>query len=372
MPAKTRNGLKRISIRHVAEAAGVGTTTVSDIVNRNLVDKYPIETRDKVLRAMKSVGYTPNRAAQKLRGTRSREIGVVITREFNNPFFARLAHEIQSNLTRHGYRVQLIVVGHDMFSLARFPLELLSDDVDGVLLGPVYSTDRRHLDALQAFEEVNMPVMLFGGTCATNFLEYHWPHGQAGQLAADILLDRGHSRIAFLGSDDGTLGCDEGKSSSAAAAIARAGFTMERISHADTGDYDDFYQTAASFGRTWKQQPEEQRASAVICLNDQMAIAALAAWSDLDIRVPQDLSVVGFDNLPEAKVIRPALSTIDFRTAQQVEQLTHLFVKHLEGEHLNDEAKRLDPVTPIPIVRDSVKTLIDHQREPVSINDRPA
>ncbi|MEM1164690.1 MAG: LacI family DNA-binding transcriptional regulator [Planctomycetota bacterium] len=362
---------KNVSLRDVASLAGVGITTVSDIVNRQVEGKYPEHTRERVLQAVRQTGYTPSRAAQKLGGKRSKEVGVVLTRTFENPFFARLTHEIQKQLGRRGYRAQLHVTGKDLFLLSRFPVELLGDHVDGVVLGPVYESDREHLEALHAFEDAGIPVTLFGGSCGTAHAEFLWPHDAAGRLAADMLLDRGHRRILFLGSGVGSAKRRDGKVSGIEAAVEARGGMLDRVPHADTGDYEDFYQTAASFCRSWRSTPEAQRATAVICLNDQLAVSLYAACSDLNIAIPSDLSVVSFDNIPESVVLRPALSTIDFRAADQVQRIVDLMVCRIEGRDPNGSAT---PAEPIALVRDSVRPLRDDTPAPtgapVSPHDR--
>lgn len=344
----------RVSLKHVAEHAGCGVTTVSDILNRNIVGKYPPETRARVFRAMKQTGYTPSRAAQKLRGTRSKEIGVVLTREFDNPFFARLAHQFQRQLRQLGYRMQLQVTGQDLWTLTQFPMELLSADVDGVILGPVYESDRNHLDPLSAFEGSSIPVMLFGGPCGSPFVEHHFPHFDVGRLAGEMLFDAGHRRIAFLGGGaKAESGGRVSKEDGVRHAAERVEGEVTYLPHTDTDSYDDFYHVAASFARSWRDIPVDIRPTGVVCRNDQMAMSALAAFYDLGVRVPDDLSLVGMDNLPEARVLRPGLSTVDFRTSDQVTQIVTRLAAELDGREL----VRGPVPEPRKIVRESVRRL---------------
>ena len=351
-PVKTKRR-SRVALRDVAEAAGLGTTTVSDILNRNIVGKYPPETRARVFRAMKATGYTPSRAAQKLRGTRSKEVGVVLTREFANPFFARLAHQFQRQLRQLGYRMQLQVTGPDLWSLSRFPMELLGDDVDGVILGPVYESDRNHLDPLQAFADLQKPVVLFGGPCESGFIECLFPHHEAGRLAGQMLFDVGHRRVLFLGGKRDSSGADETSKESGVVAAARAcGGTVEFVPHLDTDSYDDFYAVASAFGRRWLRQSQAERVTGVVCRNDQTAMAAVAAWCDLGIKVPDDLSIVGMDNLPEGQILRPGLCTVDFRIEEQVERVVHLMIGALEDS--GRQASSQPPPTPRAVWRKSV------------------
>lgn len=351
---RTKSRRKTVSLRDVASTAGVGITTVSDIVNRQVEGKYPETTRARVLRAVHQTGYTPSRAAQKLRGSSTREIGLVLTRAFENPFFARLTHELLSAFAARGYRVQLHVTGKDLFRLSRFPVELLGDNVDAVVLGPVYESDRGHLDAIEAFEEAEIPVTLFGGVCGTCHAEYVWPHIEAGELAAAMLLERGHRRLAFLGSGIGSAEPLNGKVAGAKAVVAEAGGHLDSIPHPDTGEYEDFYQTAASFCRSWRHAPEDLRPTGVLCLNDQMAVSLYAACSDLGVSIPGDLSVVGFDNIPEAAVLRPALSTIDFRLREQVDRIVDLTVRRCERQMFSD---RCAAASPMALIRDSIRSV---------------
>jgi LacI family transcriptional regulator len=343
----------RVLLSDVAAAAGVGMTTVSDILNRNIVGKYPPETRAKVFEAMRETGYAPSRAAQKLRGSRSREVGVVLTREFDNPFFARLAHQFQRQLRQLNYRMQLHVTGRDLWTLSRFPMELLGEDVDGVILGPAYVSDRDHLDPLRTLADNGLPVMLFGGPCESGFDEHCLPHFEAGEMVGQMLFEAGHRRIAILGGAQKAAERTVSKEGGVQAAAERFGGTIQFVPHVDSDDYDDFYHTAAAFGRSWRRMPEHERPTGVVCRNDQMALSAMAAWHDMGIAVPDDLSIVGMDNLPEARIVRPGLSTVDFRVEAQVTQIVKRMVALLEGK----EASSTQVPLPQPVVRDSVRQL---------------
>src|SRR5690606_27814297 len=150
---------------------------------------------------------------------------------------------------------------------------------------------------LGVFAETDIPVMLFGGPCGSSFMEHHFPHRAAGMLAAQPLIEVGHRRILFLGGG-GPQGRRAGKEDGVTEAVLAAGGTVESLPIPDNDSYDDYYHLAASFGRNWRQTPPAERVTAVVCRNDQMAMAALAALTDVGVRVPDDLSLVGMDNLP--------------------------------------------------------------------------
>ena len=107
LTASKRPTRRRVTLEQVAIAAGVGRTTVSDILNRNAGDKYQDETRKRVEEAVRKLGYTASRAAQQLARGRSGVIGLILTRDLSNPVFASRVEVVEKEIKRMGYRMQL-------------------------------------------------------------------------------------------------------------------------------------------------------------------------------------------------------------------------------------------------------------------------
>jgi DNA-binding LacI/PurR family transcriptional regulator len=317
---------KRVTLGDVAVAAGLAKTTVSDILNRQVNGRYSAATRDKVMRAVETLGYAPARAAQMLASGRSGQVGLFLTRDFSNPFFARIAHLAQQNLQTAGYRMQLAVDDGDEEREAKTLRSLRSDGVEGVIIGPIY--EKIDLEIHRSIFRGQMPLVTFGGELESEFDCVAIDAIAGQQLAVNHLREMGHQTIAYLMAPPPRTNDD--RSRSVVPPLIRAGFDARWIiNHQDTGNYDDFFAVAQQFIAEWKAAPRENRPTAVACLNDQVALTLIAAATRAGLNVPADLSVIGTDNLPGSAYFTPGLTTIENRADRVIETAIKLLEQRL-------------------------------------------
>jgi LacI family transcriptional regulator len=344
---------QRVTLGHVAASAGVGKTTVSDILNRNITAKYPLETRNRVYRAVEELGYLPSRAAQQLVKGRSGQVGLFLTRDFSNPYFARVAHLAQQNFAKAGYRMQLALSTGQVTEEAEADLirQLRIDGIEALLIGPVYEP----VDILlhQSIFRGSIPIVTFGGDlhaqgfdqCDCVALDAH-----AGlTLAVSHLQRLGHSSIGYLFAP--AQRTQDQQSHPMKPVLVNAGINPNWIiDHNDTGDYDDFRNQTDAFVARFKATPTLQRPTAIVCLNDQIALCLLASMTAAGLSVPGDLSIVGCDNLPGSAHFTPALTTIDNRADLMIESAVRLVTHRLDHP---DRAAVAEKITPRLIERQS-------------------
>lgn len=301
----------RITLDHVARATGLGRTTVSDILHRPAGEKYSDETRQRVLNAVEKLGYTPSRAAQDLARGRSGRIGLLLTRDFSNPFFARMADITEREVRRRKMRLQLVIANYGVQGQTEQARQLLADQIEGLILGPVYND--REFDAIRQFLSERVPVVLIGHGIP-ELDSVGLDHYAAGRMIAQRLLKRGHKIIGNL------CAPDEDLSSASASLFAGLRDELQASGHfdlrwiirqPDTGRFEVFAATIESFIDSWIAAPAVERPTAMACHNDQVAMTALSCLHRRGIRVPHDLSLVGFDNLPESQYLVPPLTTVD-------------------------------------------------------------
>jgi len=288
----------RPRIGQVAERAGVSATTVSHALN----GRRPVSaaTRDRIMAAIEELGYRPNVVARGLRAGRSLTVGLVIP-DITNPFYPVLARGLQEVLGPAGYD-EIITNTNGTRDLERAALDkMISRQVDGL----AFAVFHTHAEDLQPVIDAQIPVVRLGGRQAQPGVDLIHSDDEGGARAAvRHLLHSGYRRIAFV--------CGPAAEGPAAervagyrAALAEAGVRPQQNMVVHT----DFSRAGGAHGveRLFRQR---KRPDAVLCANDMMAIGALDAARERGLRVPDDLAVMGFDDIEAASLVTPRLTTI--------------------------------------------------------------
>ena len=346
---------RRVTLKQVALATGLGCTTVSDILNRNAASRYSEETCATVRKAVLELGYAPAGAAQQLARGRSGQIGLFLTRDFSNPFFARVADRVEREVRQRGYRLQIVISTGSLESELQRIMQMKSDAVEGLIVGPVY--EQLDIEQHRSVFRGGLPMVLFGGPFESEFDHVSLDHDLAWKIRVKCLLEAGHRRI-------GVLCLPPSRQAPGQPNLHHIGLRMLKKAgalspewvqwQADTGLFEDFYGACAKFAARWKQAGESERPTAVICLNDQVAMTALAAFAAEGIRVPADISVVGYDNLPESSYLVPPLTTVDNNVSKQVEICVELLTDRIANPGRERVVRTIRPVL---VERASVKAM---------------
>ncbi len=333
--AKARRASKsRVTIREVAVEAGVSIGAVSDIVNRGLSHNYAVATRDRVRAAMDQLGYRPDRAAQALRRGRSDTVGVMLSRGLENPYYGRLFHEILTALERYHLSAELMVFpAGDPKGSRRGADWLIGKGVDALIVGPLYYWDEHILDDLRSLKSGTCPIVTFGAVRDEADMHHVlFEDESCGRIGAEYLIANGHRRIAYLGAyaaSEAHKG--RGTVQEGVERVLKSNALLDRdwfIRGPDNGRFEECRVMAERFARRWLDADPSARPTAVMCKNDQMAITALSIFHEFGIQVPGQLSVIGYDNVPESEFIVPSLTTIDnairARVASVAERVSEL------------------------------------------------
>ncbi len=321
----------------VAKRAGTSTAVVSYVVNDG---PRPVaaETRQRVLDAIAELGYRPNRVAQALRGQRSRVLGLIVP-DISNPFYAELARVIENCADLYGYTLILGNSEQDAQRELRYVRTFLDRQADGLFLISGSSSD----ELMALFSEIAIPFILLDRRI--NYAPNAYllaTDGVAGAvMVTNHLLSLGHRKIAAL------CGPSEMPSERAKGYIEsmrQAG--LEPVLH-HSADFDR--QSSYDLAKAIIARPD--RPSALFATFDLAGISALRAAADCGIRIPQDMAVVGYDNIQEGQYATPRLTTV----AQPTEDLGTLATQHLiglvEGKIERTFGMRL--ITPKLVVRES-------------------
>lgn len=312
----------------VAALAGVSQMTVSRVLN----DRSGVreETRQRVEAAMRQLDYHPNVAARTLVTGRSRTLGVV---SFDTSFYgpARMLHGIEQAAREAGYFVSIASTsGAARRSLRGAVSRLTEQRVDGIL---VIAPHESSLEALQDLA-VTLPLVVvesgsgFGAPLAAVDQEI------GAARAVQHLLSLGHETVWHISGPSGWIEASQRRQSWQSVLVA----AKRRVPKALEGDWSP--QSGYEHGRTLARVRE---ATAVFVANDQMALGLLRALREAGLRVPNDVSVVGFDDVPEAAYFAPPLTTVRQDFDELGRRSLHLLLDQLEGRPMPTTSVVIEP-----------------------------
>jgi LacI family transcriptional regulator len=313
----TSKGRGRVTIGDVAAAAGVSVATVSKVIN----DRYGVAegTSERVRAVIEQLGYQSSLVAQSLRSRRTNVIGILVADI--EPFSAELLKGAARGIRGTGY--ELVVFsglqrGEDRVGWERRYLSRISGTLtDGAILVTPSSVD----------VTFGAPIVAVDHNLASTTLPTVDSDNLRGAIVAtEYLLGLGHRRIAFLaGRPD--LESAHLRERGYREALAAAGIEIDPAL-VRVGGYEP--ETAAGPARELLELPD--RPTAVFAANDSSAIQTMTVAAELGLRVPDDLSVIGFDNVPESALTEPPLTTIEQSIQQMGFDAVQLLLRLIGGE----------------------------------------
>ena len=310
------------SLKDVAKLAGVSIATVSYVLRGTKVVSSEVERR--VRQAVRALDYQPNRTAQALRTGRSGTLGLIVP-DLTNPFFPLLVQAIETTGRALGYALILIDSQNDP-ATERQGLELLASyNVEGAIWIPVADAPG---------EPWRFPTVVVDRPLE-GFDVVQADHAQGGELLAAYAVRLGHRRVGLL----------SGPRTLASAAERRDGFLR-----AAAGKLEVVWEREAPFALELPPEVVQllwrREATLVVCSNDTLAVGVVRAVHERGWRVPDDLSVLGFDDVPWAALVEPPLSTV----RQPVAELGRRTVARLHARIQAPETPLCREVLPVTLI----------------------
>jgi LacI family transcriptional regulator len=286
----------QVTIRDVARLAGVAPITVSRVVNN--LPGVSLSTRERVSKAIAELNYVPNAMAKSLRSQQSRTIALVLT-DITNPFWTTVARGVEDTAARKGYNVIFCNTDEDLQKEANYLNILLQRRVDGMIVAPS-SNDK---DYLLSLKRHNVPCVLVDRRVNGFTADVVRSDSRQGaRLLTQHLIDLGHRRIALL----------TGPSKVFTSRERLAGYleTLKKNNMQVDGDLikEGMFEEEGGFQYTRELLGCEPHPTAIFAANLSIAIGALRALREAGLRVPEDMGLVCFDDLPQASLIYPFLT----------------------------------------------------------------
>ncbi|MFI7074804.1 LacI family DNA-binding transcriptional regulator [Micromonospora sediminicola] len=332
----------KVSIRDVAAAAGVSVTTVSHVLNNKSGTRVSPETRERVESAARQLGYAANGLARGLRLQRSHTLGLLSDVIATTPHAGRIILGAQETASARGFVLMLLTTGGDPEVERREIQALAQHRVDGVLYATMYHREVELPDELRP-----MPVVLLDASSGDSTVPSVVPDETGGgRVAVQELLDAGHRRIGFVTNTD-DIPATRGRLRGYQEALRGAGVPFRpELVLAEVSDTHGGHRAA----RALLDRPD--RPTALFCFNDRMAMGAYRAATELGLRIPDDLSVIGFDNQELiAEGLFPGLTTVALPHYEMGAWAVETMVEMLDQPKGARRRTARQVVMPCPLVR---------------------
>lgn len=328
-----------ITLAQVAERAGVSTATVSMVLrNRGRISQA---TRERVLKALDETGYVYNQTAANLRNRSSNQVGLLL-HDITNPFYGEMTAGMSHEMERHDLLLFLANSEESGERQQKFVDSLMRNNACGMVLCAARETPqsffdglkRRNIPAIMVVRPMSDPDFDFVGT--DNFL--------GTQMATAHLLKQGHRHIAFIGGSD--------RSGTRAQRIG--GFTSKLLENgiAPNAEWIVASQASQSDGARVAEELLHRypQITAAVCYQDIVALGVMQALRKMGREPGRDFALVGFDDISEAALVQPALTTVSVAAKEIGRKAGELLYSRIQG---NDEPPKRIILPPALVIRQS-------------------
>jgi LacI family transcriptional regulator len=334
--------------KDVAKLAGVSRSTVSLVLNNS---NMPIseETRQKVLKAAKELNYQPNMLAQSLKTNRSKIIGLIIP-SITNPFFPSIAQGVEEIAVENGYNTFLCNTFKDPIKEENYIKALTSKQVDGI----IFASSIQNPHILKELQKRKIAFITFDQSTNNDCILFDNVKGS--EMAVDYLFSLGHKNIGFI-STSITTPSHIDRLEGYKKAHEKAGIPLN-----PKYIREDKYINKTNLKTNYEQNIGGKLASelleqcpevtAIFAINDLIAIGVIKLKQS-GLRIPEDISVIGFDDIYMSGMVDPPLTTIRQPTYKMGQRAAEFLISKMSGEENEDEPKYMMIYSPELIIRDS-------------------
>lgn len=345
---------KRVSIRDVAKEAGVSPATVSYILNDNQNVTISDETKERVLDAVERLKYVPSQAAKTLGSSRvkgksqSKMIGIIIPQTedsqkeayimFSNPFYGTFLSAVEYETRKVGYHVLVsgTNVGQSYIEIVK------SRTLDGVIVVGTYPTDD-----VDEYKQLGIPTVLVDCYGSTDYFFHsvRTDDRRGGYVATRYLLDKGHRGIAIVTGELKENGVNYMRYLGYQDALREAGIPFDRDFVFD--GYVGFqYGVEAAETLAERNRRDNQEITAVFATSDIAAIGVIKGLGESGVSVPNDMSVIGFDDIDFAGMYFPGLTTIRQNIMEKGKEAAQIMIAAVDNQNLT----KCDQIIPMELV----------------------
>ena len=338
---------KRITSQDVADLANVSRTTVSLVLNNVDGANIPQSTREKVYQAVQELGYVPNASARALASQRAQAIGLVMTRSpahiASDAFLPKIIAGLLEEIKEQQFRL-LIEIVEDDHQDAYVKLSQ-AKHIDGMIILTPNIADNR----IKQLQKLGIPTVLFGALPGHDLPYVQIDNHSAAKAATQHLLDLGHKEIAFITNAHPSYSSAQDRFAGYQDALSEAGVPIND----DLIEYGDF-SPGSGFEAMQKIISKHNPFTAVFVASDNVALGVKSALSKAGMTIPDDVSMVGFDDLPWSAYTNPPLTTVHLPAHEMAAKASQLLLDIIQGNQLEEKGIILETNL---IIRQSCRSL---------------
>lgn len=293
--------MKNLTIRDIARLAGVSIATVSRVLNK--FPRIKPATKERILKVIGEKGYRPNPLARGLSAGRTNNVGFVLI-DISNPFYSPIIRAIENRVEREGYHLFLCNTEHSSQKESRYINTLVENKISGLIISPL----QRKWDYLKLLKARKIPFVLICASARDKCDCIDVDNVDGAYNAVNHLINLGHKKIAYIGR--GLLHAHPASQRLRGykKALADSGIPFNEnlvvSTITDQGKIEEGYQT------TSKLIALKEKPTAIFAFNDLIAIGCMKALKENGVRVPEDMAVVGFDDIEIAPFLEIPLTTV--------------------------------------------------------------
>lgn len=333
-----------VTIKDIAKRAGVSYSTVSRALNDVSVGKS--ESKQRILDLAREMGYVPNQAAINLKLSRSYAIGLYFSTisKMTSPF---VLHDVLTGVySIVGSKYNVVVKGIDMYE----PGTLNPSFYDGIIVLSQRNEDGAFIEEVM---EKGIPMVAICRIVLYDVPNVVTDEAKAMEMAMDYLLEHGHRKLAAI---EGTPELDSSR-------LRHQGWRNSMLRHGLNPDKVPVefgnYRYASGYEAAKRILAREERPTAILCFNDEMAFAARAAIQEAGLSVPDDISLIGFDNWDMSGYGTMKLTTVERSMSELAKEGTRVLIQRLENGIIDNSRIYLDNKL---IIRETVKDIRENNR----------
>ena len=333
-----------VTLSDIAKKADVSLATVSLALNGS--DKVNNDTRIRIEKIAEELNYVPNARARALVKKSTKTIGLVIP-EVVNPFFASLAQSVKNYVHQYDFNVILCSTDYESEEEKRYINMFRSGSVDGAIFACVGDMMAEHNKMITQLVKEDIPVLYVDRDAVDHNLIPVVKSNvySAAYQAAEYLIELGHRNLGFVGQSKERL------------SGFKKALSDNNISLNEKNIFYDFLKIEGGYSAGNLISEMEAPPTAVVCLNDEIAIGVVQSLTANEISVPNDISVIGIDNIKMANFYNPSLTTMNIPVEEMGRKAAEILIKKISGEKLSEEDKCIIFPTKL-IVRDSTKDAV--------------
>jgi DNA-binding LacI/PurR family transcriptional regulator len=325
--------MKKMTIVDVAKRAGVSKGTVSAVINGK--DSVKPETREQVLQVMKGLNFRPRALARNMKdGGHDKSIGIIV-KDMNYPFYTSIASGAREYASKKGYSV-ILASSEDSYESEKKLSHLFSArDIKGTIIAPVV-VGTAEIDHLFKLRMINYPFVLLEDVKGIQANVVTIDNLKAIKKAVKYLIESGHTRIVhFAGRPQSSHTQERIQGFRHAFSESTLAFNKDMIVPIGSHPDECFSNTVEYF----RNKKKAEHPTAIVCFNDNQALAVMTALNELNIRVPDDISIVGNDDIYYASTYPILLTTIRAPKHEIGKKAAEILIRNIESS------------TPLPVER---------------------